>query len=224
MTLIFDYDGTLHDTSALYGSAVRSVLPSLESMGYRVPEETSDEALSVYLGMRADEMWRSFMPSLPEKEAARAAKRVGTAMIEGIKNGAARLYSGVPEALCSVKQSGARCVILSNCGEEYLAVHRVRFSLDRWFDAYFPAEAFGALPKAGIVPVIMQRFPDSGYAVIGDRASDIAAAEKNGIPSIGCEYGFGTPAELAGCSVTVSSPEMIPKAIKRIRIVSLENF
>ena len=64
-TVIFDWDGTLHDTKALYGAALRRTLSRLEEQGYSVPKDRSDDRLARYLGVNARDMWNDFMPALP---------------------------------------------------------------------------------------------------------------------------------------------------------------
>lgn len=47
--------------------------------------------------------------------------------------------------------------------------------------------------------------------MVGDRSSDVEAGLKNGLAVIGCQYaGFGTPGELAGSDVLISSFDELP--------------
>ena len=216
MTLILDYDGTLHDTKALYGAAVRKALAKLEADGFTADLSVTDERLSRYLGMTADEMWRSFMPALPTDIMKKAAKAVGENMKKGIYLGEAHLYAGVTDALSTLKADGMRLVILSNCDKAYLEAHRAHFDLDRFFAGYFPAESFGYALKAAVVPHIIERFPDDRYIVVGDRSSDLEAARKNGLPFVGCAYGFGEEGELDGSDIVISSPWELVSAVRSL--------
>lgn len=213
MTLIFDYDGTIHDTAKLYGTAVREVYAWLVDKGYAEPKSFSDSDLNIYLGMTAAEMWNSFMPDLPDDLKKCAAKRVGDNMLFGINQGNAKLYDGITDLLDNITSSGYRCVILSNCDIRYMNAHRACFSLDKWFDDYFTSEGCGGLSKQDIVPLIKRKYPDNQYIIIGDRSSDIMAAKGNGIPSIGCAYGFGSLSELSECTKIVYSAAEIKQAI-----------
>ena len=48
--LIFDYDGTIHDTMRIYRPAVRRAFQWLREQGHTVPE-TSDRQIASWLGM-----------------------------------------------------------------------------------------------------------------------------------------------------------------------------
>jgi phosphoglycolate phosphatase len=53
--------------------------------------------------------------------------------------------------------------------------------------------------------------------MVGDRASDIVAAQINGIRSIGALWGYGEPGELAaaGADVLCETPQALPDCLAR---------
>ena len=213
MTLIFDYDGTLHDTARLYGCAFRKAYSQLVESGYAEDRYLSDLELSRYLGMNADEMWLEFMPDLPRSIREETALQVGKNMVDLVPT-MARLYDGAEQALLKLHSSRCNLVILSNCHDAYMDAHRERFSLDNYFSAYFTAESCGNIKKSDVVPLIMSRFPDDLYITIGDRASDIEAGRANRLPTIGCTYGFAADGELQGCTAYAHSPSEIFTAVE----------
>ena len=195
MITVFDYDGTLHKTDAIYGYAVRRALRELP---FQVPEDklkASDEELSCYLGVNAADMWKDFYPGLHEKDVSAIIKKVGLYMREGISLGRSRLYKGAKEVLDTLQQRGHTLVILSNCTISYMDAQRSAHRLDRWFSGYYCSEAYGNAPKEEIFYEIKKDFPGE-YVMIGDRKSDIFAAACHGIKSVGCAYGYGGPGEL----------------------------
>ena len=216
MTLVFDYDGTLHNTAHLYGCAVRKVLEGLREQGYRTPENCSDAELSRYLGVSAPEMWEDFLPELSEEKKLQAAKLVGAEMERGILSGNAELYPGIPEVLDVLQAAGYRMVILSNCGKDYLTAHRKQFGLDHWFSDYYSAGAYDYAPKEAIFQIICREHPDEQYLVIGDRYSDFRVGLVHGCPVIGCAYGFGTPKERSCCNAIAQAPEELAALIGQL--------
>ena len=213
MTILFDFDGTLHNTRRLYGQAFRCAYAMLVREGF-APEKTyTDEEVSIYLGMTAPDMWNTFMPSLPQEMKEKAGAVIGRELIEGIRRGEAVLYDGIRPALQVLKEQGHRLLVLSNCREAYMKAHRQALGLDEWFEDYFCGETYDFCPKEQIFPFIRQRYPDSAYCMIGDRASDIQVGLANGIPTIGCLYGFGDPEELSQATQTVHAPAEIPAVI-----------
>ena len=215
-TLIFDYDGTLHNTKKLYGSSFRIAYNMLVEKGYAPAHEYSDDDVAKYLGVSAPDMWRDFMPELQSEIKKKASRIIGQEMINGVNEGRASLFEGVTESLDNLKSEGYRLVILSNCHDSYMEAHRIVLKLDRWFDGYFCAENYGFIPKEDIFPDIRKRFPDSNYIMIGDRGSDFRVGTVNGIPTIGCLYGFGTDEERKLCTLTVSSPSEWKSAAQTI--------
>ena len=215
MLLIFDYDGTLHDTKHLYGCALRRVCETLAAKGYDVPKALDDDSVSKYLGVNAPDMWNDFMPELPEEVKRSSSRAVGREMIESVLHGDARLFDGAAEALDRLKSDGHTLVILSNCRTGYMDAHRERFGLDRWFSDYFCAEAYGFIPKQDIFPDIIKR-RGKAHIMIGDRDSDFLVGTAHGIPVIGCGYGFGTEQERKVCDIVISSPRELPDAVSRL--------
>ena len=216
MTLIFDYDGTLHNTAHLYGCAFRKSYQQLVKNGYAEKRYYSDKEMSKYLGMTPGDMWSSFMPQLPKEITEEVSLSIGKEMIEMISDGAAQLYDGIEESLSELRRSGYKMVILSNCKNDYLKAHRKHFDLDRWFDGYYCAEKYNYIPKEKIFSYIKNDFDDEQYVLIGDRESDFKVGLDNNIPVIGCSYGFGTKSELSVCDLIIDSPHELPKCIKLI--------
>ena len=62
-SLIFDYDGTIHDTLRIYEPAVEQAFQWMRRQGYAVPE-ASGKKIASWLGMNTRDMWNSFLPDL----------------------------------------------------------------------------------------------------------------------------------------------------------------
>lgn len=214
-TVFFDFDGTLHNSMAIYGPAFRKAYAWLVSEGYLPERSFSDEWISQWLGWTTEAMWTTFAPELPEAVWRRAADIVGKEMDSLTEQGKARLFDGVCPMLEVLKQKGFQLVFLSNCRTRYCEVHRKMFALDTWFDAYYCAEDFGDIPKWQIYQQVAacHAYPQ---VMVGDRFHDLEVAEKAGIPFVGCSYGFGRAEELAAATVRVAAPTDIPLAIEEI--------
>ncbi len=209
MVIVFDYDGTLHDTTRLYGNAFRAAYADLVKEGHAPEHYYSDSCMAQYLGLAPPVMWNTFMPGLSEAVWKKASLKVREGMISGIENGKAVLYTGVEDMLDELKRQGYRMVILSNCYHAYLEAHRRYFRLDRWFCGYYCSEDWGFAPKEEIVKGVIRDHPDPRYVVVGDRDSDFRAGIENGIPVVGCAYGFGTEEELKMCDAVADTPESL---------------
>ncbi len=214
-TIFFDYDGTLHNSMAIYGPSFRAAYAWLVSEGHMPNQEFSDEWISQWLGWTAEAMWTSFAPELPEEVWRHAADIVGQHMDSLTADGKAQLFEGIPDALDKLKSKGYELAFLSNCRSAYCAVHRNQFDLDQWFDAYYCAEDFKDIPKWQIYQQVCDRH-SKPQIMIGDRFHDLDVATKANIPSIGCSYGFGQPEELKAATLLVSSPSEIPAQVEKL--------
>lgn len=213
-TIIFDWDGTLHETATLYGASVRFAIDYLISKGYTPQKPQTDEYLSRYLGMTAAQMWADFFPNLPSDIQKNAERIVGEKMDSQIYEGKAALYKGCCEMLTALKEQGYKLAILSNARHDYLEAHRSFFELDKWFDKYYAAEDYNFIPKEEIFEMIKNELPGD-YVIIGDRDSDLKTAIKHGLKSIGCLYGYGTKEELHPAAALVENINDIPGIISR---------
>lgn len=236
--LIFDYDGTLHETMRIYAPAVYDTVRWLNTscgVSVSVPD---DARIQSWLGMNTADMWNSFMPDLDADLKKRAALRIGDGMLANLKAGRGGWYDGTEEMLDALAGAGFTMAVLSNCGISYAREHWNAFGMERWFTAFFPCECWDNAPKDGIMRDIARDFdaavqktpvrkmsgdgarvavrkaPETPrFLVIGDRDSDFAAARRIGAPFIGCGYGYGLPEELAGADAVADEPSDIKKLL-----------
>lgn len=214
-TIIFDFDGTLHDSMFIYRIALERGYGELVARGLAPERAFTDEFIMGNIGLTCQEAWSRMCPDLPWSVTADAADRVGQVMDELIDSGRARLFDGVPEMLQQVVDDGHTPVFLSNCRNAYRDAVRRAFGFDRWFDHYYTAEQFDSAPKEVIFETIRQEVPGP-YLVVGDRDKDIALAEAHGLPCIGCTYGYALPGELDSATLLARSPRDIAELVKRI--------
>ena len=213
--IIFDYDGTIHNSMLTYAPAFRDTMKWLSDNGYIAPKEYTDAEISCWLGFNSTDMWSSFHPELDPEIREKARIMLGNDMAERIERGEGALYDGAAEMLISLKKSGYTLIFLSNCRFHYLERHRRVFALDRFFDFFYCCEAFGFIPKYEIFRKIAPRHSGS-FTVVGDRFHDIETAVRNGLHSIGCAYGFGSREELSQADIIVDSITDIPAAAEKL--------
>lgn len=203
--LLFDYDGTLHDSLAIYAPAVRAAYDDLAARGLAVGGPPDQETIRRWIGMAPSEMWDQFQPQLSSQEKQAGGARIGRRMGELVEEGKARLYPGVPQVLDELKKRGVGMLLLSNCPVSYLRAHTACFGLERWFDGLYCGEEFDYRPKYEILPILKRRWPGE-FLVIGDREQDMEMARKNQVPAVGCTYGYGSLEELSGATWLAHSP------------------
>ncbi len=215
ITLFLDYDGTLHDCIRIYAPAFRKVYQELIAAGIAQPAAFSDQALSRWLGLSVKEMWDDFMPELPQARKEFYGMRIGAEMFRLTSTGHAALYPGAADTLRKLKAQGYRLVFLSNCQRSYLETHRSAFHLTQYFSDFFCAEDFPGDSKWEIYRTVSSHFPGQ-HVIIGDRKQDMEIAQRFGLPSIGCTYGYGAPGELDSASLLISDVVALESAITHV--------
>lgn len=219
-TLVFDYDGTIQESLKTYAPAVRETAAWLRAQGVCI-EEPAEEKISSWLGLRNEEMWAEFAPGLAAPLRAQGALRIGQAMQRLVKDGTDPWFAGSREALDQLKEGGFSMIVLSNCDRAYAQFNEEAFTMHRWFSEYIDCESHGGKSKAEILAerIAKERAAGCGdgrYLVIGDRASDREAAHRNGLPFIGCRYGYAREGELDGAEAYADSVRELPALVQKL--------
>lgn len=213
MTLIFDYDGTCHDTIGVYGTAVRRATAWLKEKGYTPSRPTDDLTLSRYLGMKTSDMWSDFLPDAPAFITKQAADIVGLSLTAAVENGGAELYDGIEDLWKMLREKEHTLLILSNCTNRYRDAHWRAFGLGRYFSKFYASEEYGGIPKEEIFKTIREEYPGE-YCIIGDRYGDMKVGYVHGITTIACHYGYGTLEELRNADYHVDTVRELAALLK----------
>lgn len=119
-----------------------------------------------------------------------------------------RFYPGVTETLHLLKESGYILTVASNKSEPHCKEILRLLQADHFFSAVLGAES-AAERKPSPAPIIhlMKQFgvSCSETVMVGDSINDIKAGKSAGVFTIGCEFGYGTSAELKDADATISS-------------------
>ena len=97
--LIFDFDGTLHNSIKIYAPALRKVYAGLVADGFVEPRDFTDEEIGKWLGWSPKDMWDAFAPELPDELKLECIDAVGAGMLDGIRAGLSELYPGTEDVL-----------------------------------------------------------------------------------------------------------------------------
>lgn len=214
-TLIFDYDGTIHDTLHIYEPVMRETYRWLVQAGYVKEELLAKERIAGWLGLNAKEMWDDFQPQLADAIKEQAGQRNGDGMVALVRAHEARWYANAKSTLDRLKQDGYPMLVLSNCKISYRNAHWEEFQMERWFAQFYDCESYGFAPKTQIIKEILPAY-DAPYVVIGDRKKDMDCACAIGAPFIGCLYGYGSREELSGADARIMDIGELPEVLKEL--------
>lgn len=199
-TIIFDYDGTLHDSTKIYVEAFRQVYREMVKAGDAPHREFETPEITKWLGYSVQDMWDAFMPEFSQQKKMFYAGEVGRLMTEKIQNKEAALYDGALETLQYLKDKGYDLLYLSNCGHAYMEMHAGCFGLHDYFSHMYCSGDYGQKPKYEIFNEIKKEYP-AEYLMIGDRFHDMEVARYHKVYTAGCAYGFGTREEIKDADV-----------------------
>lgn len=193
--LIFDYDGTIHNTMVIYEKCFRATFKWLVDNNYATDRDVPITRIKSWLGINAKDMWNDFLPELSDELKEKASLMTGSAMASAIENGEAKWYENAIPTLDTLLEKGYEMYILSNCKIKYKEANYNTFNMGKWFKEFIDCESYDWAPKTEIIKVFAKKHPGN-YIIIGDRNKDIECAKSCGGKSIGCLYGFGTKEEL----------------------------
>jgi len=209
MDILVDLDGTLIDPKP---GLIGSVQYALDKLGHPVP---AAEELLWMIGPPFRVSFPKLLGSGDRTEEAIAHYRdcyFNGAMYDAI------VYDGIPAALDALSSAGCRLFVATAKPHYYARPILERFDLARHFAGIHGPELDGTNDHKHdlIAHIIARHGVRPGNAVmIGDREFDVTAAARNGIPTVGVTWGYGSAEELraAGAAAVCDAPSNLTAAV-----------
>lgn len=205
---IFDFDGTLMDTSAVILATIKA---TIAAMG--LPPRTEEQCRSI-IGIRTNEAGRHLYPELEvsNEEFARAFRRNYEAIRASAEE---RAFPGVVSTLEHLRGAGCGLAIASSRRLESLNAYLDGLGIRQWFAVVVGADSV-AKGKPDPEPVLTVLAATGWKAdetlVVGDADVDILMGNAAGCPTCAVTYGNGSPASLRAAAPTYvvdSFPEVL---------------
>lgn len=196
MNYIFDFDGTLMDTSSVILSTIKA---TIKEMG--LPERTDDECRSI-IGIRTDEAGKYLFPSLDisNKEFA----RVFRSNYDRLKKDAhEKTFPGVLETLEQLRAAGCRLAVASSRRLASLHDYLDGLGIRDWFDMIVGADSVTkGKPDPEPVLLILKTlgWNAADCLVVGDADVDIMMGNAAGCATCAVTYGNGSIGSLEAAS------------------------
>lgn len=188
MNYIFDFDGTLMDTSGVILSTIKA---TIKEMG--LPEKTEEECRSI-IGIRTDEAGKHLYPDIDisNKEFA----RIFRANYERLKQGAhENAFPGVIETLEQLRKDGCGLAIASSRRTASLDDYLKGLGIKDWFEMIVGAESVTkGKPDPEPVLTILNAlgWNPANTLVTGDADVDIMMGNAAGCMTCAVTYGNGS--------------------------------
>jgi phosphoglycolate phosphatase len=217
LVLLFDLDGTLTDPRP---GIVGSIRYALERLGRPCP---SDDTLATYIGPPLRGTFATLLET-PDRARVEEAlslyrERYGTV---GLFENA--VYDGIPRMLDELGAVTSRRFVATAKPMAFAARIVERFGLAPYFAGVYGPDLDGRLDdKADLIAHLLKAegLAADTTVMIGDRATDIAAARANNLRSVGVLWGYGSVEELreAGADLLCASPADLESCLSRLRPV-----
>ena len=204
--IIFDLDGTLVDSLPDLTDATNQMLAR-----FNRPRLTPEQVRQL-VGQGARNLVERALPGAAEDEIEQ-----GLVAFLGYNEAhiadKTRLYPGVQETLDHFRAKGLLLAVVSNKNTALCRKLIDQLGIGGYFAAVLGADS---LPErkpspAPVLKLLSDLTLDPPQAVmVGDSINDIAAGNGAGIITVGCSFGYGDAAELAGASYLVDEFTQIP--------------
>ncbi|MCY0874799.1 MAG: HAD family hydrolase [Firmicutes bacterium] len=202
---IFDMDGTLLDSAPLAVPAFHATRARMAQAGWEVPDAWSDDQVLRTFGMTHDHIWQQLLGYRLDHERQQSADRwLLEAEVSGLQEGRATLFTGVADTLRELHAQGASLSVASNGQQAYIEGIIEASGLTPLFAGLYSAAGRQTSTKVELVRQLLSEIPHQRAVMVGDRSSDVEAGLGNGLPVVGCAFGFADDGELAGASVRIN--------------------
>jgi phosphoglycolate phosphatase-like HAD superfamily hydrolase/uridine kinase len=216
--VVFDLDGTLVATDRFWVDAARAgARRAFSELGVEHAMPTAEQWMSLVGHPLSSGLDRLFT-DLTESQRRLILKRCEEEEQQALRMGQAALLPGVADALCALRDRGAKLGIASNCGQDYLDAMMNGLGLARWIDEARCLDTPGASSKAWMVGDLVDAFGTRAAVMVGDRLGDRDAAWENGLPHVHHSRGFATLGEEVPCEAAIEEmSQLVPRLERRTR-------
>lgn len=192
--IVFDWDGTLMDSTPTIIAAIQS---ACRDLGLPVPP---DEAAAWVIGLSLQDALLAAVPTLEEAQVPAFVARYRFHYLT--RDPQLRLFAGAEQMLAGLAERGARLAVAT--GKSRVGLERAleATGIRRYFDATRCADETFSKPNPAMLLEIMRELDaDPASAVmVGDTSHDLQMARNAGIHGVGVTYGAHAMDELAGCA------------------------
>ncbi len=179
--LIFDWDGTLSDSTAVIAASLQQACADLD-----LPIPDADKARHV-IGLGLDDALAFVAPGLARSDYGRLTDRYRTHFVRQ----PTPLYEGTETMLAELLAAGHRMAIATGKSTRGLERALGELGLARYFEAWRCADRCASKPSPEMLQELMQEFDlgAEGLLMIGDTTHDLQMALNAGVASLAVCHG-----------------------------------
>ena len=183
--VVFDVDGTLHDTFRWWSPIIRAGLQrfaALHGLQVTMPSDRDAEAV---VGMKDAGVWAPFLPEAHKHRWPELRSVVLPMEVEEVSRGVDYLFAGVRPLLLHLRAIGVKVALASNCRRTYMGAMQDGQGLRALTDWQFCLDSPGVQTKTDM---LLRAREAAGaprrVVMVGDREPDHEAARALGWPFV----------------------------------------
>jgi len=218
--IAFDLDGVLYSSEPFLGEAYREAIANVNARRPgsfpRVPE--TREILD-HVGWPVPVILARLFPTIEPAAVELLSSETLPVICRRVARGQGTLFPGVAETLVQLEGSGLSLAVASNGRRRYVAAVLSTYRIARHFIELVSVDGGDRInSKADILRAYLGRehCSPTELVMVGDRASDVEAAQAVGCHFVGCDYGHGYREEIAGAGPVVASFDALPPVIQSL--------
>ncbi|MBP8299733.1 MAG: HAD family hydrolase [Planctomycetes bacterium] len=182
--VVFDVDGTLHDTFRWWAPIIRAGLQRFgEQHGIPVVMPSDAEAEAV-VGLRDAGVWAPFLPEAHKHRWNELRSVVLPMEVEEVSRGVDYLFAGVRPLLLHLRRIGVKTALASNCRRTYMGAMQKGQGLADLTDWQFCLDSPGVDHKIDMLRIAKETAGAQRVVMVGDREPDHEAARALGWPFV----------------------------------------
>lgn len=212
--VVFDWDGTLMDSTHSIVSAIQGACRDLDL------EVPSKEAASWVIGLSLESALKSAVPTLTPELMPQFVARYRVHYL--LRDPELRLFDGIMELLATLSGMGVKLAVATGKNRKGLDRALAATALGPVFNATRCADETFSKPHPQMLHELMQELsvPRSSVVMIGDTSHDIQMATNAGVDGVAVTYGAHSEGELNGaspCAVVQSVTELREWLLPRVK-------
>ena len=205
----FDLDGVLYSSEPFLGDAYREAIANVTvrhpGLFPRVPE--TREILD-HVGWPVSVILERLFPAIDTNVVSKLSLELLDVICRRVAGGEGVLFAGVAETLVHLRRDGWMLSVASNGRRRYVETVLSTYGLSGHFVELVSIDSHpGIKLKADILDAYLQReqLTAEQLVMVGDRISDVAAAQAVGCRFVGCDYGHGYRGEIVGAGPVIGA-------------------
>lgn len=197
--IIFDMDGTLFTSEPILHSAYLEAVTEFEKTFSRSLKKPSLEDILRHVGYPASVIFKNLFPDITDQEREKLNTLALNALLNKIEYNDQLIYDGIEPLLKKIYLHNKKMFMASNGRRRYIQKIIDAFQMNEYFDPFLTIEDPATPTKSAIVEYYITNYnlDKETTLMVGDRKSDIIAAQDNGIPFAGVTWGHGAKDEIS---------------------------